>query len=139
MKELMPFAKFKAIMEVIENERDKRDRISDFLEKELCEDSWCCVTFGNDLEQALINLLADEFECWYSTKEIPETYDWWDPNKRYRGFENDIENYLYRVDDNPYNIKVGEKEYHLQSIDDLYNFLVDEYKRLHSEENLTVC
>ena len=134
-KELMPLAKFKTIMETIIELVEKRDRISDFLEKEVCTDSWCFVTVGSELETTLMNLLADEFECWYSTKETPEEYDWWNKEADpYRGFENDIENYIYMVPDRPYEIKIREKEYHIQSIEELYDFLVEQYKFNHSED-----
>ena len=69
MKQLMPYEKFKAIMTILVDFKEQRDRISDFFEKELMQDSWCIITLGSNIESALMGLLADEFECWYSFQE----------------------------------------------------------------------
>lgn len=129
-KELMPFEKFKAIMNILINFKEQKDRISDFFEKELMRDSWCLLTVGNEVESALINLLADEFECWYSFHEKPEVYDWWDTAKKYRGFENDIENWLYSIDDIK-TVILNEEEIDITSIESLYEFLVKQHITIH--------
>ena len=137
-KELMKFPKFKFIMETLIGYIEKRDRISNFLEKEVCEDSWCLVTVGSTLESMLINLLADEFDCWFSTKgDTPKEYDWWDEGSRYSGFGNDIEEFLYRInEEEPYTVGFNNQEFAINSIEDLYDFLVSQYEMKY-ERNLT--
>lgn len=130
MKELIPFDKFKKIMEILIEFQQKKDRISDFFEKELMEDSWCLITLGTPVEDALVSLMADEFECWYSFREEVEEFDWWrDP--KYRGFENDIETWLYSLDEHK-SITVNGKEIDISSIESFYDFLVSQYKEKHN-------
>lgn len=130
MKELMPFDKFKKIMEILIEFQQKKDRISDFFEKELMEDSWCLITLGTPVEDALVSLMADEFECWYSFREEVEEFDWWrDP--KYRGFENDIETWLYSLDEYK-SITMNGKEIDISSIESFYDFLVSQYKEKHN-------
>ena len=83
MKKLMSFDKFKKIMETLVAFRDKREKVSNFCEEELMEDSFCFVTYGMDVERALVSLLADEFDCWYSFKEDMKEFDWWTSDKHY--------------------------------------------------------
>lgn len=135
-EDLMSFEKFKAIMSTLIAFKEQKDRISDFFEKEIMSDSWCIITLGNEVESTLVNLLADEFECWYSFHEKPEVYDWWDFSNKYRGFENDIENWLYSMDDIK-KVYLNKEEIDVTSIESLYEFLIKQYKLIHSEENLT--
>ena len=136
-KKLMPYEKFKAIMTILVDFKEQKDRISDFFEKELMQDSWCIITLGNNVESALIELLADEFECWYSFQEKYEIYDWWNTSEKYRGFENDIENWLYEMSDEPKTVTLNNEVIPIDSIEELYNFLVKQYKLVHKDENLT--
>ena len=133
MKQLMSFDKFKHIMNVLIEFQQKKDRISDFFEKELTEDSWCIFTVGNTVEDALINLLADEFECWYSFKDDMKDYVWWTSERAY-GMENDIETWLYSLDEHK-SITVNEKEIDISSIESFYDFLVSQYKEKHNLTN----
>lgn len=130
MKELMPLDKFKAIMEVLLQFQAKKDRISKFFEKEIMEDSWCIVTLGYPVEDTLVSMLADEFECWYSFKEDVKEFDWW-VGDNYRGFENDIENWLYSIDEKK-TAYVNDKEIDISSVESLYDFLVSQYKEKHN-------
>ena len=130
-KELMSYEKFKAILDTLISFKNQKDRISDFFEKELMADSWCIITLGSEVENALISLLADEFECWYSFHEKPEVYDWWNTSNGYRGFENDIENWLYSVDDNKVVI-LNKEEIDISSTESLYDFLVKQYNLAHN-------
>ena len=75
MKEPMSFEKFKAIMNTIVTFNEKQDKFSKFIEEEIATSTFCVVDFGSEVESALINLLADEFNCWYSFKD--RDYDWW--------------------------------------------------------------
>lgn len=130
MKELMPLDKFKAIMNILVEFQAKKDRISDFFEKEIMEDTWCLITLGTPVEDALVSLLADEFECWYSFKSGEKEFDWWrDP--KYRGFENDIENWLYSIDEEKA-VWVDDKKIDISSIESLYDYLASGYKKKHN-------
>lgn len=138
-EDLMPFEKFKYIMTTLIEFRDKKERISDFFEHEMMTDSYCYLTLGSDVEYALINMLADEFECWYTfNKEVPKVYDWWSKEK-FRGFENDIENWLYTISDVK-TVTVNGNEIPLDSLEELYEFLVNQATGKYNvlkEENLT--
>ena len=128
----MSLDKFKAIMNILVDFQDRRDRIDRFFEKELMEDSWCILTIGNTVVDALINLLADEFDCWYSFREDIKNFDWWTNEKNY-GMENDISAWLYSLDEDKV-ITVNDKEINISSIESLYDYLVASYK---SKHNLT--
>ena len=133
MKELMPFSKFKLLMNVLLEFKQKKDKVSDFFEKELMENSWCLITFGDTIESALINLIADEFECWYTFKDDIKEFDWWQAENKY-GMENDIETWLYSLDEHK-SITVNEKEIDISSIESFYDFLVSQYKEKHNLTN----
>ena len=133
MKELMPFSKFKLLMNVLLEFKQKKDKVSDFFEKELMENSWCLITFGDTVESALINLIADEFECWYTFKDDIKEFDWWQAENKY-GMENDIETWLYSLDEHK-SITVNEKEIDISSIESFYDFLVSQYKEKHNLTN----
>ena len=131
-EELMPFSKFKAIMNILQNFQNKRTRVSDFFEQELMEDSWCFITFGSEVETALVNLLADEFDCWYtlSNKKIEECEDWWE-NLKCCGRENDIEYWLYSMDEEKA-VWVNDKKVDISSLESFYEYLVSSYKNKHN-------
>ena len=130
MKEPMPFSKFKLLMNVLLEFKEKKDKVSDFFEKELMENSWCIITFGDTVESALINLMADEFECWYTFKDDIKEFDWWQAENKY-GMENDIETWLYSLDEHK-SITVNGKEIDISSIESFYDFLVSQYKEKHN-------
>jgi hypothetical protein len=130
MKQLMSYDKFKHIMNVLLDFQQRKDRISDFFEKELMEDSWCIFTLGSTVEDALINLLADEFECWYSFKEDIKDFVWWTEEKQY-GMENDIETWLYSLDDVKV-MTINGKETDISSLESFYDFLVQQYNEKHN-------
>ena len=130
MKEVMSFEKFKSIMEVLIEFQGQRDRISDFLEKELCDSSYCICTVGSDVENTLVCLLADEFNCWYSFREKRDVYDWWTDRKHY-DMENEIESWLYGLSDEPKAITLirdgKEENIDVNSLESFYDYLVKEY------------
>lgn len=114
-RQIMPFEKFEYIMKQLQAYEEKRNRISDFFEEELCTDSWCLFNVGEELTDSLTCLLADEFNCWYHveltpiatealkelqelTKQTESKKDsdrptWWD--KSIRRWDNDIEYWLF--------------------------------------------
>lgn len=123
-EQLMPFPKFKFIMNKLVEIRDKKERISDFFEKELMTDSYCYLSIGAEIEDTLICLVADEFECWYSFNKDTEDFTWWDPNQKYRAYENDIESWLYTITDDPKTVTINGNEIPIDSLEELYDFLV---------------
>ena len=127
MQEPMSFEKFKAIMNTIIAFNEKRDKFSRFIEEEISTSTFCIVDFGSEVESALINLLADEFNCWYSFKD--RDYDWWNDSF---GIENDIEAWLYSISDEPKVITMNDTIYNIDSLESFYEFLVKQYN-----ENLT--
>ena len=130
MNEPMPFSKFKLLMNVLLEFQQKKDKVSDFFEKELMENSWCIITFGDTVESALINLIADEFDCWYTFKDDIKEFDWWQAENKY-GMENDIETWLYSLDEHK-SITVNGKEIDISSIESFYDFLVSQYNEKHN-------
>lgn len=127
MQEPMSFEKFKAIMGTVIAFNNKRDKFSKFIEDEISTSTFCIVDFGCEVENALINLLADEFKCWYSFKD--RDYDWWNDTS---GLENDIEAWLYNISDEPKVITMNDTIYNVDSLESFYEFLVKQYN-----ENLT--
>lgn len=127
MQEPMSFEKFKAIMNTIIAFNEKRDKFSRFIEEEISTSTYCIVDFGYEVENALINLLADEFKCWYKFQD--RDYDWWNNTT---GIENDIEAWLYSIPDDVKTITVNDKEIDITSLESFYEFLVKQYN-----ENLT--
>ena len=126
----MSFQKFKYIIGILLDFQQRKDRISDFFEKELMEDSWCIFTLGNTVEGTLINLLADEFDCWYSFKEDIKDFEWWTSEKHY-GMENDIEAWLYSLNEEKC-VEVNGKKINISSLERFYNFLVQQYNEKHN-------
>lgn len=122
MKEPMSFDKFKYIMDILIDFGKKRDKFSNFIEEEISTSTFCVVDFGSEVESALINLLADEFNCWYSFKD--RDYDWWNDSF---GIENDIEAWLYNISDEPKTITVNDIERNIDSLESFYEFLVEQY------------
>lgn len=129
----MSYDKFKHIMNVLTDFQQRKDRISDFFEKELMEDSWCIITLGSTVEDVLINLLADEFGCWYSFKDDIKDFNWWEHERNY-GMENDIETWLYSINEEKA-VWVDDKKIDISSIESLYDYLVSSYERKHNLTN----
>lgn len=146
---VMTFEKFEHIMKQIQAYESKRDRISDFLEKEICTDSYCLFNVGEELVTTITSMLADYFNCWYNIKlngnceikedtsidfqsladiienkenfrEDSETPIWW--NSKYKRWDNDIEYWLY--EDNK-KITIDGKEIPIGTLRELYDYLVN--------------
>lgn len=138
-KEVMSFNKFKKIMTTIQDFIAQRDRINDFFEEEIMKDSFCLITLGLSVEDMLINMLADEFDCWYSLRE-GVNFNWWEGNGGL-GAENEICNWLYelRLDESkPRTVEVNGKEVKIDTLEELYTYLASEYYRKQAKAgNLT--
>ena len=122
--DLMNFKRFKRIMDTIQKFDKKKEKIDKFFEKELMEDSYCMITLGDDLQRTLINVLADEFDCWFGTRSNKPTH-WWN-NKNTYGSSNEIEWWLYESDETKL-IEVNEKEYHVDTLEKFYDYLMEMY------------
>ena len=138
MANVMPFEKFEYIIQQILEHEAKRERISDFIEEEFCTDSYCFFTVGDKLQETLVNLLADEFNCWYKVDyntnvdklkeslgieteklEDKETPVWWD--KSVRKWENDIEYWLY---EDAKKIEIDGEEIPIGTVKEFYDYLI---------------
>ena len=138
MRNIMKYDKFKYILNVIKGYNAKIQRISDFIEKEVCTDSYCFVDVGEELVNTLTSMLADEFDCWYYISSpslnindlvegnIKKTYEdnipenrWWD--KSSRKWDNDIEYWLY---EDTKKIYIGGKEVPIETEGQFYDYLV---------------
>ena len=146
---VMPFEKFKYIMTQVQEYEAKKERISDFLEEEVCTDSYCLFTVGEDLVTTITSMLADHFNCWYNVrlscnveikedtstdfsalveavkksgnfKEDSETPLWWD--NKYRRWDNDIEYWLY--EDNK-KIIIDSEEIPIGTLEEFYSYLIN--------------
>lgn len=133
MIDVMSYDRFKKIMEIIINYDEKLKRVSDFMEKEIAEDSYCFVTLGRDIQSTLINMLADEFDCWYSTTGKPISH-WWYNEMNY-GADNDISWWLYS-DKGYKKITVNGVEIDLETLPKFYDYLLESYmnKKLNGDE-----
>ena len=136
--QIMSFDKFKYIMSQIKEYEEKREKISDFLEKEVCSDSYCTFNVGNDLVTTLTSMLADHFNCWYQISLNPSfdafkkefniteeevkdstTPKWWD--KSCRRWDNDIEYWLYERNKV---ITVNDKDIPIKTLKQFYKYLI---------------
>ena len=136
--QIMSFDEFKYIMTQIKDYEEKRDRISDFLEEEMCSDSYCLFNVGEDLVRTLTSMLADHFNCWYQIKVNPAVNElreaigvepikekeseeprWWD--KSCRRWENDIEYWLYEENKK---IIINGKDIPIKTLKQLYKYLI---------------
>ena len=134
----MKYEKFKYILNVIKDYNSKIERISDFMESEVCTDSYCFINVGEELINTLTGMLADEFDCWYyisspslsindlAEGNIKKTYEdnvpenrWWD--KSSRRWDNDIEYWLY---EDTKKIYIGGKEVPIDTEGQFYDYLV---------------
>lgn len=62
---------FKMAVDSINKHRKWQDRCTNFIEKEICTDSWAFVTAGDDLQSTLVKVLAKAFN------DKGEWIDWW--------------------------------------------------------------
>lgn len=137
MRAIMKYDKFKFILNTIKEYKEKVERISDFMEKEVCTDSYCMINVGEELVNVLTSMLADEFDCWYyagpsvsmtdlidgkikkSCEESTPENKWW--NKSYRRWDNDIEYWLYEENKKIY---IKGKEIPIDTEGQFYDYLV---------------
>lgn len=141
VKELMSFNKFKRIMETIQDFIDQRDRINEFFEKEIMKDSYCIITLGLPIEDVLINMLADEFDCWYAIRENDVDFNWWE-SEGYTGSSNEISDWFYnlRLDENEprVSLEIEGIKIKINTLEEFYSYLASQYyKKQAAVENLT--
>ena len=121
----MKYERFKAIMTAIQEFDAKQERLDKFFEKELFEDSFCITTFGNSIQQTLINMLADEFNCWYPVNSDGKYIHWWVEGSQYK-MSNDIEWWLYEASDDK-TITYNDKVFKLDTLAAFYDYLMENF------------
>lgn len=104
----MEFEKFKKIIDTIKEHLIWKDKFSNFLEENICTDSWCIVDVGDNLVNMLLEILKVEF------KDSDDWIEWW--------LYEDVEKVVYYTDKNE------ERERSVEDIKDFYDFLVENYK-----------
>lgn len=126
MKKVLNFERFKKIINTIKEFNEQTTRIDNFFEKELMQDTWCILSYGQDILQTLTNMLADEFECWFSTRTDLDEKDfaWWN-NPSLCGINNDIEWWLYEACDGEKIITVNGKDINVSTVGALYDYLME--------------
>lgn len=126
--DLMNLERFKRIIKVIQDFDKKKEKIDKFFEEEITENSYCTFTLGDELQVTLINILADEFDCWYSTTVGYKPTHWWKNGRTYSS-SNDIEWWLYESDDTEEGktIIVGDREFKVCTIEKFYDYLMEMY------------
>ena len=121
MKYVMDFERFKKIIDILQAFEKKQDKISKFFEEEIMEESYCMLTLGNDLKYTIINMLADEFDCWYSTGKGKPVH-WWKTDKMFYT-SNEIEWWLY--ESGTKEVTMGDVTYNLSSLGAFYDYLLE--------------
>lgn len=124
MINVLDFQRFKKIMETIQEFDKKKERIDKFFENEIMTDSYCMITMGDSIQRTLINMLADEFDCWYGVKSNKPAH-WWKSENMYNS-SNEIEWWLYESDETKY-ISVSGKEYFVNTLEKFYDYLMEMY------------
>ena len=119
------FNRFKRIIEIIQEFNKKRDKVDKFFEAEIMENSFCMVTYGEPILLTLTNMLADEYDCWYSTTNSNPSF-WWKSDKQY-DLSNEIEWWLYEADEGNKIIVVDGIKYNVTSIESFYDYLMEMY------------
>lgn len=107
---MISFENFKKAIEAIQRHGEWQERFTDFLEKEICPDSYAMVEVDGNLVQAIIDILCEQF------RDEPDgvagdTISWW--------LWEDVEKIIYYPDGTQRDIT---------KIEDLYQYLLDEYE-----------
>ena len=122
----MSLEKFKYILEMLVKIKEKREKVTDFFEDELCPDSWAIFTFGEDIDTIIMHMLADEFNCWFTDSETKNSTDWWKEEDRFKLKDNDIEYWLYgslSADEKKVVYDKDGTEIDITSLEDFYQYL----------------
>ena len=134
--DIMNFERFKTIIKVIQDFDNQREKIDKFFESEIMENSFCNITIGNNIQSTLINMLADEFDCWFQIKDSVKLTYWWKNRNNY-GMSNEIEWWLYESS-SPKIITMQDKDWDVTSIESFYDYLMYCYydKKVNNRENV---
>lgn len=123
--------KFIHILTTLKEIQEKREKITDFFESELCSDSWAIFNFAEELDLIIIRMLADEFNCWYdtwATETDKQVTEWWKEENKYKLKENDIEYWLYEEEkDGKKFIEVNGEKVDITTPEDFYEYLLKSY------------
>lgn len=98
----MDFETFKMAIDAIQKHREQQEKVTNFIESEICTESWAFCTFGDNLSDALLKVLEHVFN------DKGEWISWW--------LYEDVEKIVTFTDSN--------KKLDITKIEDLYNFLL---------------
>ena len=143
MTNLLSFERFERIIKTIQEFDKKQERVTDFLEKELMEGSFCSWTFGSEVAETLIKVLADEYDCWHSTPQASLEFRegqfimvpsknrnklWYEAEGVYYA-DNDISWWLYDCQDKQKIVEVDGLEYDVTNLRDFHEFLIQQMEK----------
>ena len=87
----MEFDKFKNYIDVIKNTQEKQELLSKCIEQNLASNTYCIVDISGDVINALIQLLADYYNCNYEIQtHLDNEISWW--------LYEDVEKIIYEKD-----------------------------------------
>lgn len=107
----MKFEEFKEIVDTIKDHDIFCRKFSEFLESEICKQSFCYVTIGEKVVKSLIKMLCREFNAPTDDIGIGNEIDWW----------------LYDSSSKLITMPDG-RELDVSDIRDFYDYLMSEYK-----------
>ena len=67
----MDFETFKMAIDAIQKHREQQEKVTNFIESEICTESWAFCTFGDNLSDALLKVLEHVFN------DKGEWISWW--------------------------------------------------------------
>lgn len=106
----MDFETFKMAIDAIQKHREQQEKVTNFIESEICTESWAFCTFGDNLSDALLKVLEHVFN------DKGEWISWW--------LYEDVEKIVTFTDSN--------KKLDITKIEDLYNFLLS--NKVHNDK-----
>lgn len=98
----MDFETFKMAIDAIQKHREQQEKVTNFIESEICTESWAFCTFGDNLSDTLLKVLEHVFN------DKGEWISWW--------LYEDVEKIVTFTDTN--------QKLDITKIEDLYNFLL---------------
>ena len=108
---MIDFKTFEHVIKVIKDHDCFNRKFSEFLEQNICTESYCMATTGRELQNALIDLLCDIFKIPKKVEHIGNDIEWW--------LYEDVEKKIYYQDGT---------EDDLTDIHDFYNYLIERHK-----------
>ena len=111
MGKCMSYELFDETINCIKQFLVEQESVSDALEKHFCNNSFVCVTIGNDLLEQFIKVLCNAFGTPYEGKHVYDIISWW--------LYEDVEKTIYDQDGTTYDVSTTKGLYeYLTSIKD---------------------